>query len=673
MKKITIALAAIILVVLAGCSDDEVTPNERFDTYVKHWNEQEFSDAYGMLSSESSETYPTEEYVDRYNKIYEDLAISDLSISFSKLEEEELETAMEEGTATIPFKVAMESMAGPIEFDYEATLVQEGEEDEQNWYVQWDPGFIFPELKDGGEISIQSEAPTRGEILDRNQMPLAINDKVNEIGIIPGKLGSNPEQSKEELSSFIGLSVDAIDEALNAAWVEPDLFVPLKKVPSTNDLSPLWEIDGVASREVTGRVYPAGEAAGQLVGYIGNITAEELEEQEPGVYSANDMIGKRGLESLYEEQLKGKKGTRIEVIKENQEPIVLAETPVENGKNITVTIDVNVQESIFDSYEEDAGTAAAINPKTGETLALVSSPSFDPNEILYGTKANLWETLQEDEQQPLLNRFSSTFAPGSALKPITSAIGLKNGSIDPNEGLEIDGLTWSNGKGWGDYAVRRVSESSGPVDLKDALVRSDNIYFAMQAVNMGSEAYVKGLKEFGFGEDLPYEYPFTASSISSDGKLDDEVLLANSSYGQGQLEMSSLHLATAYTTFLNEGNMIKPTLLTSEETAQVWKENLLDSDQANLMKDLLYEVGQSGTPSKYTADSEVGISGKTGTAELKLTTEDDSGEENGWFVGFPTKESEQDLLIAMMVENVKEKGGSVYTTKKVVDVFNELE
>ncbi|GAQ19186.1 beta-lactam-inducible penicillin-binding protein [Oceanobacillus picturae] len=672
MKKITIALAAIIMVVLAGCSDDEVTPNERFDTYVKHWNEQEFSDAYGMLSSESTETYPTEEYVDRYNKIYEDLAISDLSISFSKLEDEKLETAMEQGTATIPFEVTMESMAGPIEFDYEATLVQEGEEDEQNWYVQWDPGFIFPQLKDGGEISIQSEAPTRGEILDRNQMPLAINDKVNEIGIIPGKLGSNPEQSKEELSSFIGLSVDAIDEALNAAWVEPDLFVPLKKVPSTNDLSPLWEIDGVAGREVTGRVYPAGEAAGQLVGYIGNITAEELEEQEPGVYSANDMIGKRGLENLYEEQLKGKKGTRIEVIKENQEPIVLAETPVENGKNITLTIDVNVQESIFDSYEEDAGTAAAINPKTGETLALVSSPSFDPNEILYGTKANLWETLQEDEQQPLLNRFSSTFAPGSALKPITSAIGLKNGSIDPDEGLEIDGLTWSNGKGWGDYAVRRVSESSGPVDLKDALVRSDNIYFAMQAVNMGSEAYVKGLKEFGFGEDLPYEYPFTASSISSDGKLDDEVLLANSSYGQGQLEMSSLHLATAYTTFLNEGNMIKPTLLTSEETAQVWKENLLDNDQANLMKDLLYEVGQSGTPSKYTADSEVGISGKTGTAELKLTTEDDSGEENGWFVGFPTKESEQDLLIAMMVENVKEKGGSVYTTKKVVDVFNEL-
>ncbi|WP_042222414.1 penicillin-binding transpeptidase domain-containing protein [Oceanobacillus manasiensis] len=673
MKKIILALAAIILVVLAGCSDDEVTPNERFDTYVKHWSEKEFSDAYEMLSSESEEAYPTEEYVDRYNKIYEDLGISDLSISFSELKEEELETAMEEGAATIPFEVTMESIAGPINFDYEATLIQEGEEEEQNWYVQWDPGFIFPELQDGGEISIVTDQATRGEIRDRNEMPIAMNDKVYEIGIVPGKLGDNPEQNKKAIADLLGLSVDAIDEALNASWVGPDVFVPIKKIPATEEelLSQLWEIAGVGGNEGTGRVYPTGETAGHLVGYIGLITAEELEEQEPGMYSANDMIGKRGLESLYEKRLKGKKGTRIEVVKENQEPVILAETPVENGENITVTIDVNVQESIYESFEEDSGTAAAINPKTGETMALVSSPSFDPNDILYGTDANLWANLEEEEQQPLLNRFSATFAPGSTLKPVTSAIGLKNGSIDPNEGLEIDGKKWSNGEGWGEYAVTRVSESNGPVDLEEALVRSDNIYFAMQAVNMGSEAYVEGLQNFGFGEDFPYEYPFTSSSISSEGNLDDEVLLANSSYGQGQLEMSALHLATTYTTFLNEGNMLKPTLLASEETGQVWKENLLDPEQADLMNDLLYEVGQSGTPSKYTADSEVAISGKTGTAELKRTTEE-SGEENGWFVGYPTEENKQDLLIAMMVENVKEIGGSGYTTEKVVKVINEL-
>lgn len=171
----------------------------------------------------------------------------------------------------------------------------------------------------------------------------------------------------------------------------------------------------------------------------------------------------------------------------------------------------------------------------------------------------------------MLNRFSATFAPGSVIKPITGAIGLNNGTIKPGEGIKIEGLDWSNGKGWGDYQVHRVSESNGPVDLTDALVRSDNIFFAMKAVEMGSEAYVKGLKQFGLSEKMPYEYPIAASTISSNGKLEDEVLLANSSYGQGELEMSSLHLATAYTTFLNGGSMLKPTLLTSEDKGQIWK------------------------------------------------------------------------------------------------------
>src|SRR5690606_19448054 len=120
----------------------------------------------------------------------------------------------------------------------------------------------------------------------------------------------------------------------------------------------------------------------------------------------------------------------------------------------------------------------------------------------------------------------------SAFKPITSAIGLKNGSIDPQEELTIQGLTWSK-DGWGNYAVRRVSESSnGKVDLVDALVRSDNIYFAQQVVEMGAEPFVDGLKTFGFEEDFPFTYPISKSTISSDGKLDDEVLRANTGYGQ---------------------------------------------------------------------------------------------------------------------------------------------
>lgn len=671
MKKLIFSFLILIIVFLGACSsDDEVTPNERFDSFVKQWNGLEFEKMYDMFTSETKGTYEKKDSVDRYTKIYEDLAISDLKVDFKALNEEKIEAAMESGEATIPFTVEMDSLAGPITFDYEATLIQEGEKEDKNWFVTWDPGFIFPEIKDGGEISIQPEAPKRGEILDRNQMPLAINDIVYEIGIVPEKLGDSPDQEKKKIAELLQLPVEQIDEKLDADWVEPDKFVPLKKIPTTKEdlLEKLWNVDGVAGREVTGRIYPEGKKAAQLVGYIGQINAEELEKQDAGDYSANDVIGKRGLEQLYEKELKGKPGTKIIISKEDEEEIVLAERPVKDGENITLTIDVNIQEKIYDSFDGDAGTASAINPKSGETLALVSSPAFDPNEILYGTTPNLWEKLQDDEKEPLLNRFSATFAPGSALKPITAAIGLENGAIKPDEGLEIEGKTWSNGKGWGDYKVRRVSESSEPVDLSDALIRSDNIYFAMQAVKMGSDAFVSGMEDFGYGEDLPYEYPISSSSVSSDGEINDEVLLANSSYGQGQLEMSSLHLALAYTPFINDGDMIKPTLLTSEETGEVWKKDVISSEHADLIKKILKDVVEKGT-AKGAKKKDLAISGKTGTAELKLTG-GESGKENGWFVGYPT--DKQDIIIAMMVEGTEDRGGSSYTAKKVTDILSKL-
>ncbi|OZU88815.1 penicillin-binding protein [Virgibacillus indicus] len=669
MKRYILFISLIFFIFLAACSEDEVTPNERFDSYVKQWEKEEFAEMYGMISSTSAETYPTEEFVDRYAKIYEDLNISELAITFEELNEEELEAAMEEGTATLPFHVEMESIAGPIAFDYEATLNQEGEEEEKNWFVEWNPGFIFPQIKDGGEIRFDTTEPTRGEILDRNKMPLAMNGPIFDVGIVPESLGADPEQNKEQIADLLGISVESIDQALNAGWVEPNLLVPIKEIYDEAVVDQLLQIDGVMIDNATGRIYPEGKAAAHLVGYVGQITAEELEDKEPGQYGANDVIGKRGLEQLYEEQLKGEKGLKIIIEKEGEDDTLLAETPVKDGENISLTIDVNIQEEIYNSLEGDAGTAAAIDPKSGETLALVSSPAFDPNEILYGTKPNLWEELQNDEQNPILNRFSATFAPGSVIKPVTVAIGLQNGSITPEEEIEINGLTWSNGEGWGDYEVRRVSESTGPVDLKDALVRSDNIYFAMKGIEMGSEAFISGLQEFGFGEELPYEYPITPSTVSSTGEINDEVLLANSSYGQGEVEMSALHLALTYTPLLNKGNMLKPTFLVSEDTGQVWKENLLSSDQAEMLKGILREVVTNGT-AEQANEAEFPISGKTGTAELKLTSEDKSGKENGWFVGYPT--DDQNILIAMMVEHTEDRGGSGYTVEKVTDIFKEL-
>lgn len=663
VKRIVV-VGLLFLLFLSACSSNEPTPNERFNQFISLWNEQSYDEMYDFLSTDAKEVYPKEDATDRQQKVYEDLNVANLEVTAKELSDDEIKQALETGEATIPFSVSMETIAGEISFDYEATLVQETLDDEEtNWFVEWNPGFIFPELKDGGKLNIQEHEPKRGEILDRNQMPLAINDTVHEIGIIPANF--NIEQSGDEVARLLGISEESIETALHADWVQPDLFVPLKTINDEKKVAELLAIDGITARDTTGRIYPAGEAAAHLVGYIRPVTAEDLEEHPE--YEESDMIGSRGLEQLYEEKLRGEKGYTITVTNPDEEEIVLAEKPVQDGENIMVTIDINIQEKIYDTYDGDAGTAAAIDPKTGETLALVSSPAFNPNDILYGD-ASIWEKLEENKKEPLLNRFAATYAPGSVFKPITAAIGMKQGTLDPNEGLTIEGLTWSNGEGWGNYEVRRVSTSNGPVDLKDALVRSDNIYFAMQAVKMGADAYIEGLHEFGFGEDLPYEYPITASTISTSGELDNEVLLANTSYGQGEVEMSALHLAASYTIFLNEGKMIKPTLLTTEDTAQVWQENLITKEQAKIIDDALEAVVEDGT-GKAAQKADVQISGKTGTAELKLTAGED-GEENGWFVGYPT--DKQNILIAMMVEQTQDRGGSSYTTEKFVDIINDL-
>ncbi|MCM3740252.1 penicillin-binding transpeptidase domain-containing protein [Oceanobacillus luteolus] len=670
MKRVIFLLVALLL--LAACSEKEqVTPNERFKEFASIWSKQEFDQMFNMFSTETKEKITEEESIQRYEKIYNDLSIENVHISFDELTEEELDELKKEEnpSVTLPFTVEMDSFAGPISFEYEATLVQElvnEEEDEYNWFVNWDAGFIHPELVDGGEIGIETIEPVRGEILDRNQIPLAINDTVYQIGIKPEDL-VNPEQAKQQIADILNIKKEKIDDALSAGWVQDDLFVPIATIlPTDEAYEQVMAIPGVQRKEMTGRIYPGEEATAHLVGYIGDITAEKLEELESDEYGPNDKIGIRGLESWYEERLKGKRGVKIFIKKEDSEDVVIAEKPVENGETIQLTIDINIQEKIYNSYKDDSGTTAAIDPKTGETLALVSAPAFDPNEVLYGTSGDAWD--DPNDQDPSLNRFAATFAPGSVLKPITAAAGINIGTLDPEEGFEIEGKHWSKGKGWGDYQVTRVSLSNGPVDLKDALVRSDNIYFAMQALEMGSEAFIEEFKQFGFEEDFPYEYPIPASTISSTGEINDEVLLANSSYGQGELEMSALHLATAYTVFLNGGDMLKPTLLLSEDTGQIWKEDLLSEEEVKRMQSILRAVVTDGTAKRAEEESNVPIAGKTGTVELKLSAET-GGAENSWFVAYPHESP--DILMAMLVEETEDKESGL-AIGKFVEVINQL-
>ncbi|GAB2553717.1 penicillin-binding transpeptidase domain-containing protein [Gracilibacillus alcaliphilus] len=655
----------LLFIFIIGCSNDEmVKPEERLQDYVEYWNQENFAEMYKLAADEVEQ-----EEFERFEKIYQDTNVSDLEVTFEANINEEERNLEDINAQSFPVQVSLETLAGPVSFDTEIEMIKTvDEEDVVDWQVNWHPGLIFPELADGGSVGIHYVTATRGEIFDRNQEGLAVNQDVYEVGVQPG-LFQDEEAEKEQISEAFDITVEAIDRALSADWVNPELFVPLKTVPALEEdmTAALDSIEALSTQTTTGRTYPFGEAVAHLIGYIAPVTAEKLEELDSADYSANDMIGYRGLEELFETELRGKNGVRIVVNKDEAEAVIIAEQEVEDGQDIYLTIDSERQQQIFNELDGDAGTAAAIDGTTGETLALVSSPSFDPHTFVYGLSDDEWGQLQDDEQNPLLNRFAAKYAPGSVFKPITSAIGLANGSIDPNEGLTINGLTWQKNN-WGNYSVRRVSESNGPVDLRDALVRSDNIYFARQALEIGEADFINGLHAFGIGEDLPYTYPIQSSTISADGSLENEVLLADTSYGQGQLEMSALHLAVSYSIFTNNGSIIQPVLLTDEEQGVNWKDDVLSEDNVSLISEALRAVVTEGTGQAANADG-TAVAGKTGTAELKQSLDEEGGAENGWFVGYP---EDGNLIIAMMVEHVEQQNnGSGYVAEKVGKLLSE--
>ncbi|WP_445488823.1 penicillin-binding transpeptidase domain-containing protein [Niallia sp. 03133] len=664
MKKLVVLLLMLVIIGVAGCSKDEPTPDERLAQYVKLWNEQKFGDMYAFLSKDAKKSISKKDFVSRYQKLYSDLEISDLHITYTKPSKDEKFDKAE--TASIPFSANMNSAAGEIQFDHDASLVKEEKDKKENWYINWNTTYIFADLGADDKVAIQTIEAERGAIMDKNESPLAMNGVIYEIGLVPEQMGDNKEAVVEKLSKLLDIKKETIDKALNADWVQPSYFVPIKKVATGDQayLDKLFELPGVQKQDTKGRIYPLGESAAHLIGYIGNITAEELEQQKGKGYSNSDVIGKRGLEQVFEEQLKGINGMKITINKADGTNVVLAEKEVKNGDNIKLTIDAELQSKIYDEMGGEAGAAAAINPTTGETLALVSSPAYDPNKMVVGLTSTEREDYNNNKLDPFTNRFKLTYAPGSVLKPVVAAAALTEKVITPEQPRKITTKQWQKNKSWGSYYVTRVHSSTMPVNLADALLYSDNIYFAQTALDLGKDKFAAEMKKFGFEEDFSYPYPMEKPTI---GKLDSEIQLADSGYGQGQVETNVLHLATAYSSFVNSGNIIKPILLSSEKTGEVWKKNSMSSSTANTISNDLQQVIDSprGTAHSGKINGLI-LAGKTGTAELK-EKQGEKGTENGWFVAYNKKD--KNLLISMMIEGVQSKGGSSHVVLKVKKVL----
>ncbi|MGR3765877.1 penicillin-binding transpeptidase domain-containing protein [Rossellomorea sp. NS-SX7] len=656
VKKIFLLCLFVTLSILAAGCQEKVQPDDRLNEFVDLWNNQKFEKMYTTyFASSAKDTLSKEEVVNRTQDIYKDLEVKDLKVSFKKPQEDK--EWDKDTEAEFPVTISMNTFAGEVSYEETITLKKEERDEEESWYVDWKPSFILPEMEKGDKVGVKSIEAERGEIYDRNDNPLAINGEAYEIGIVPEKISAG---DLSKVASLLEISTDEIEKALNQRWVKPDQFVPIKKIPLSNQslAAEVTSIEGVLSSRVPARQYPYGEAAAHLIGYIGKPTAEKLEQLEGKGYTAQSLLGIKGAELVYEDRLRGQNGQRIYLKKESEEEVTIAEKEVQNGENLKLTIDAELQQKLYSGMKDEAGTAAAVNQETGEAMALVSVPSFDSNEFVLGMSGSKYDELVNNTEKPLRSRFIQTYSPGSAMKGITASVGLKSGKLDPDKTFTIKGKTWRKDESWGGYKIVRVFENESVVDLESAMKYSDNIYFARVGLEMGAETFINGLKDFGFGEEIPMSYPVSKSQVSNDGSISKEILLADSAFGQGEVLMSIVHLASAYGGIINDGAMMKPVLLKDEEQG-VWKEGLLTPEQSQLMRTNLRKVVSEGIAGKAQVAGKE-IAGKTGTAEIK-SEQGTKGKENGLFVSYDQKNPE--FVLAMLLEGVEDRGGSTHTVQ----------
>ena len=675
MGAITFGMAVYMLI-LAKTGSNLTRPDELLLTYMNYISEQNYKEMYQMLDVDASGQISEKDFIKRNSAIYEGIEVHNMTTIIISYDAER---------KVVQYQTVFDTAAGNISFENEAFFLKR----EDGYKLVWSDSLIYPGLSSTDRVRVSTIQAKRGEILDRNDRILAGPGVASSVGIVPGKL-ENKDSAIEQIAELLGMEPEEIEKQLSAKWVKEDSFVPVKTLQKVKEIElmsmepdeevikeyerqqQLLEIPGVMISDTEVRAYPLGEAAAHLVGYVQSVTAEDLEKYAGEGYTASSVIGRSGAEGLFESELKGQNGCRIYIVDaEGNTKEELADRPVEHGKTIKLTIDSELQRALYEQFWEDKSCSVAMNPYTGEVLALVSTPSYDNNDFIMGLSSEKWAALNEDENKPMYNRFRQVWCPGSTFKPITAAIGLESGAVNPNEDYGNVGLSWQKDASWGSYHVTTL-HAYDPVVLENALIYSDNIYFAKAALKIGAEEMKNSLLRLGFQEEIPFEVVMSKSQYSNTENIETEIQLADSGYGQGQILVNPLHMACLYTAFCNKGNVIKPYFAHRlDAEPEYWIPNAFSENTTNLVLEGMKKVVNDPHGTGYSAHREdILLAGKTGTAEIKASKEDTSGTELGWFAVFTAESSvEHPILIVSMVEDVKGRGGSGYVVGKDKEVL----
>lgn len=628
-----------------------------------------------------------EEFVNKYTQIYDALGVYGISY--------EIKSPVEASSvATAGFTMIYETArAGELSSD---EYVIEARYENGRWGVMWSPALIFPELQWGDKLLLGVNYPKRGEIFDAQGELLVKNIDPVAIYCVPSSI-KDPQKFMEQVLAISELQprgslyqdwygiVQNASTSKNSSVVLSRLYPDQLDEQLTNRILAVEGLGIDRSGSLTStrfRAYPFGRSASHVLGFASVIWKDDLKrfkEEGSEIYDGDSWLGYSGLEMEYEEILRGEKGSYAYIQgADGTNRMTLYNNPAKDGQDLHLTLDIRLQqrvEKVVETVVYDksvSGTVIILDPTTGAVQAMYSFPDYDAESFSRGTVGSVaWAQMEKDPQTPMLNRaVQGLYPPGSTFKTLTALCALETNTLTPEDEFPSDEWIWeakykgssgykdswrvqSGAWAWtGIEEVNRTGTSNRhtPMNMESSIIDSDNIYFAWAAMNIGWTKLKSFMAHIGIGETVPFDLKTESTSqLKKEESEESWDLLYQTGYGQGEILITPLQMATYIGGIHNGGVAMEPYIVDSiwqadgsaylkvrSHTPTVWK-TLCSRVNAETLEQMMIGVcalpENRGGTAKYLGIRRVyTIAGKTGTAEIG--TEKAKNKELAWFIGF---------------------------------------
>lgn len=543
------------------------------------------------------------------------------------------------------------------------------------WQLQILQGDHYAQLADTNRLRIHRVPAPRGLILDRRGTPLVTNRPAFSVSVLPMEL-REPARALPQLARLL----DAPEQELWARW-ERGRKRPFEPIRIRRDVGirvvtileeRQEELPGVLVEAEPVRVYPYGGMGAHVLGYLGEVSAQELEVLRARGYRAGDLVGKAGVERQYDAVLRGEEGEHVVEVDAAGRPLrALREQASRPGNTLVLSLDWELQREAERQLQGLSGAVVALDPRTGEILAMASSPSFDPNAFSVGISQREWEKLSGDRRNPLLNRATAAAVePGSVFKIVTGLAALQKGRATSRSSFLCTGSVQL-----GRWVFRELA-SHGRVDFIRGVAQSCNVMFWLLGQRLGPEALSDYARQLGFGQRTGVDLPQEVDGVVPDRAYKERVWkeswypgdTLNMAIGQGFVLVTPIQVARAFAAVANGGVLLKPQVARAVLAPDgrvlhtfppvVQGRVGLSESTLQALRQALEAVVERGTGQAARVDG-LRVAGKTGSAETPR------GRPHAWFAGYAPAQDPR-IVVVVLVEHGYRGGLSAAPIAKAV-------